>query len=138
MKRTPGLGLLASVCAFSPAFAGHVPVLSGNYVYTADQACYGQGGTWEFNQTTAIANFNPSTGTATLNGYQSSGAPPTLSPLSDSSSYSNTATTITVNGTTFEAFYGKASKKVASYVSFIGINGGQGATCEYHAWMWPQ
>lgn len=121
------LAAAATLAVSVPAMAA-VPTLSGAYVYTSIESCYNN--SWSVAHTTGTATFTPSTGTATISGYHAGGTPPTLTPVSGTISYSNTATTITLNGTTYEVSYGKATKGVATHLAFIAVvPGDSGAAC---------
>ena len=60
-----------------------------------------------------------------------------LSQPSGSGAYSNTDTTITIGGTTYQATYGPVnSKGIATYLSYIGVT--SGGLCEDEGWLMRQ
>jgi len=80
--------------------------------------------------------FDPSTQTVTYKGVQDSGDTVLLQLSgglqgqvfteknnSGSASYSNTNSTLTINGVTYSATYGKTTKGVASYFAAVGLDG---------------
>ena len=94
-----------------------------------------------FKQSLYQATFSPTKGNVTISGFDDSGdleifhitgsivttLGSTLTQASNSgkSSYSNTATTFTVNGQVLNAMYGQIDKKgVAHYVAFQGVFAG--------------
>lgn len=94
-----------------------------------------------FKQSMYQATFNPTKGNVTVSGFDNGGdleifhitgsivttLGSTLTQASNSgkSSYSNTATTFTVNGQVLNAMYGQIDKKgVAHYVTFQGVFAG--------------
>ena len=111
------------------------PVLTGNYIFTWWEQCRRpDGGLAGVGQTTARVTFDATNGVATFNGFQPAGNPLTLEPIVGSATYSNTATTFTLDGDTFQAFYGDLKKGVPAYVSYIGVvTGDSGATCSDQA-----
>ena len=86
--------------------------------------------------TTAKATFNPTSGTAVLSGLSDKGSVLLVQGLSDPSenlaeipfgganpvNYSNTASTLTINGLTFNVSYGNIVSGVAKYVTFSGLD----------------
>ncbi|HWA89047.1 MAG TPA: hypothetical protein VG889_03365 [Rhizomicrobium sp.] len=126
---------LAACLLSSPALAKKdVPVLSGAYVYTNIESCISPGGQVSVARTTGVATLDPQTGTASLSGYHSDGQ--SLVAVSQNATYSNTKTEVTINGTTYKAFYGALDKKIATYLSFIGVEpGDDGAICSDSAWL---
>jgi hypothetical protein len=94
-----------------------------------------------FKQSLYQATFSPSKGNVAINGFDDGGdleifqitgsvsatlgSTITQAPNSAKSSYSNTATTFTINGQVFNAMYGQVDKKgVAHYVAFQGVFAG--------------
>jgi len=96
-----------------------VPVLSGTYVFDATQNCLPV--TNDLQNITGTMTFDPKTGKMNLLEYITSGNPLTLEKGKGTQSYSNSATTFTLGTTTFQAFYGKRSKGIATSFSFIGV-----------------
>jgi hypothetical protein len=91
-----------------------------------------------FKQSLYAATFSPAKGTVSITGFDNGGdieifqfagaqtgtlgSPIAQVPNSLKSAYSNTATTFTVGGQTFNAMYGQVSKKgVAGYVAWQGV-----------------
>jgi hypothetical protein len=86
-------------------------------------------------QNVGQASFDKSTATVTYSGTDDSGDNVLLQtsgglqgavisekPQSGSTGYSNTATTVTLNGATFNATYGKSTKGVADAFSLVGLD----------------
>lgn len=102
------------------------PIISGAYFYTWSEYCTNSDGSgFSFSRITANASFDSGTGIVTVNGYKATGNPPTLTSFSGSGSVSITKNSITFNGTTFPALV-KVKKGVAIYVSYIGVEPGDG------------
>src|SRR5947209_9446252 len=81
------------------------PILTGNYVFTWSEQCRKSDGTFAgVGQTTGRITFDPTNGLATLTGFQPDSSLLTLSYISGSGTYSNTDTTFTLDGNTFQAF----------------------------------
>ena len=125
----------ASAMLVSPAMAakGTLPIISGNYVLTEVDNCVNSA--TSFSQETVLASFNPNTGAVTFNGYKAGGNPLTLGASSGSGTYSNTATTLTLNGNTFQVIYGKLAGGKATYLSYIGIEAGDNGPCGEQGWL---
>jgi hypothetical protein len=115
-----------------------VPKLSGTYIVNYNEVCQaslvnGNNNTGESHSEALTVTFDDSTKTATLSGIDIQGAlvdmngtPSgyTQAPLSGSGPYSNTKTTVTIDGTTFNIFYGPLKKGVAQSAAFNGITTG--------------
>lgn len=86
--------------------------------------------------TTATARFNPKIGTVVVSGFTDKGSilqaeglsDPTMDDLAEKPfggatavNYSNTASTLTINGLTWNVAYGNIVSGVAKYVTFSGI-----------------
>jgi len=119
---------LAGTIAFATAGAApvhaenqDVPQLSGTYVFNATQNCLPSTGDLE--SLTGTMTFDPSTGKMKLFEYITSGNPLTLQKGKGTDIFSNSASTFTLDSTTFQAFYGKLAKGVATSFSFIGVVG---------------
>jgi hypothetical protein len=108
------------------------PVLSGAYMYNWSEYCYGALTSLSF--MSGSITFNATTKTVTLNVYHTSGYPTvTLTHMTGSGTYSNTATTVTLPSSagpvTYQATYGALlTGNVAANVSWIAavLNGNCG------------
>lgn len=97
------------------------PVLSGAYAISGIFNCTTSGGT--ASQITAEITFDPQAQTASIKGYRADGNPMTLTKFSHSAgAYSNTSTTLTLNGTVYQANYGALKNGIATYVSFLAVD----------------
>ncbi len=135
MKRILAFALAACAIATPAAAKKDVPVLSGAYVYTSVESCTSQGGT-SVTHITGIATLDPDAGTATLNGFHADGQSSSLEAISQNATYSNTKTTLTLNGQVYQVFYGTLKKKVATYLSYIGTEEEDGGSiCSQQAWL---
>lgn len=88
----------------------------------------------KLSETVASAKFNAAAGTITLSGAQGKGSILLVPGLSDPSevmaqlatseslSFSNTGSTLTINGDTFTAAYGDIAAGVAHYVTFMRVD----------------
>jgi hypothetical protein len=116
------------------------PTVSGGYTYTWIESCFNTNGTLAgISHTTGTLTFDTASGMATLSGFTTQGEPPVLMPISGTAAYSNTATTITINGQTYDVFYGKLAKKVATSLTYIAVvNGDDGAKCSDQAQLTAQ
>lgn len=101
------------------AETGNVPVLSGTYIFNATQNCLPVAN--DLQNITGTMSFDPKTGKMNLVEYVTSGNPLTLEKGKGTQSYSNSASTFTLGTTTFQAFYGKRTKGIATSFSFIGL-----------------
>jgi hypothetical protein len=119
MKQFAIVALLCVTAASAQAGPRIVPTLSGTYVYTNFENC----GSGLLAQATGTVVFNSTMKTFTQNGLKIVGTPLNYQTVSDSGSYSNTATTLTftASGTsaTYNVFYGASPRSIASY--FTGI-----------------
>jgi hypothetical protein len=127
---------VAVILLATPAFAGKVPALSGAYIVTYNEVCQANTNTQNggaSHSEAVLATFDPGTATATLSGQDVNGAlvvisgPPTgytTSPVEGSGPYSNTKTTLTLGGVTFNIVYGAVKKGVAQSAVFNGITAG--------------
>jgi hypothetical protein len=70
---------------------------------------------------TGTMTFDPKSGRVKLFEYVTSGNPLTLQKGKATETFSNSAKTFTLQTTTFQAFYGKREKGVATAFSFIGV-----------------
>ncbi|MFL5239190.1 MAG: hypothetical protein ACJ8EL_16640 [Rhizomicrobium sp.] len=106
-----------------------VPVLKGSYIYTQVENCVKHSGIFE--QETGTAVFNPTRGIYKLDGYSVAGDPLTLTPFSAKTVYSNSGSTLTLGGYTFQVVYGELEDGVATSLSAITVVG----SCGYQFWM---
>ena len=99
------------------ASAKAVPKIDGNYVMSDMEICNpGKNGPVVIS---GLATFNSTTGKLKLVGSVASGDPMTLNPLKQTLSYSNSATSVTLGDTVYQAIYGKLANGVATYLSLI-------------------
>jgi hypothetical protein len=115
-------GMVAFVIGGVPsarAETRNVPVLSGTYIFDATQNCLPV--TNDLQNITGTMTFDPKTGKMNLFEYITSGNPLTLEKGKGTQSYSNSGSTFTLGTTTFQAFYGKRAKGIATSFSFIGL-----------------
>jgi len=99
------------------ANAKAVPKIDGNYVLTDIEVCNpGKTGPVIIS---GLATFNSATGKLKLVGSVAGGDPMTLDPLKQTLSYSNSATTVTLGDTVYQAIYGKLANGIATYFSLI-------------------
>jgi hypothetical protein len=112
-----------------------VPAVSGTYTYTWIESCFNTNGTLAgVSHTTGTLAFDSGSGMATLSGFTAQGSPPVLTTISGTAAYSNTKTTITINGQTYDVFYGKVAKGVATSLTYIAVvDGDSGAKCSDQA-----
>lgn len=102
----------------SPAKTPAVPTLTGDYVLTDVQICtMGE----SQSQITGLASFDTTTGKLKLVAYMASGDPLTLNHFKQTLSYSNSATTVTLGDTVYQATYGKLANGIATYLSLIAV-----------------
>jgi len=92
-----------------------VPMLKGGYALTDVQMC----NSGNSSQITALATFDTTTGKLKLKGYIATGNPVTLDTLTQTLSYSNSATTVTLGDTVYQVTYGKVANGIATYLSMI-------------------
>ncbi|MGD0192255.1 MAG: hypothetical protein ABSD74_16055 [Rhizomicrobium sp.] len=123
-----------------PTLAGSVPKISGKYALGFTETCQAvQTGsaTGFINNFLVIANFDSTKGTVQLTGTLTAGglvvwdgalSGLNQSPVSSTVNYSNTATTFTVDGTTYNVAYGPLKKGVAQSAVYSGI-GPDGPGC---------
>ena len=116
----------------SNAWAVKVPKLSGKYALSSTVTCQSNPPTDAFGLIDAkvvIANFNVRSGEVSMVGAEtqgelivaSGGNPGTsTSPVGVTDSFSNDATTLTLNGVTYAAVFGPLSNGVAQSVQFSG------------------
>jgi hypothetical protein len=111
------------------------PTVSGSYTYTWIESCFNTDGTLAgVSHTTGTLAFDTASGMATLSGFTAQGSPPVLTTISGTAAYSNTKTTITINGQTYDVFYGKAAKGIATSLTYIAVvDGDSGAKCSDQA-----
>ena len=93
-----------------------VPLIKGDYVLTDTQLCTSKGMN---SQITGLASFDSTTGKIKLTGYIASGDPVTLDHLKQTLSYSNSATTVTLGDTVYQATYGKLANGIATSLALI-------------------
>ncbi len=126
-------GLLAAVAAvmFGTSAVADVPILSGSYVFNAVENCVASSGT--FSQVSGIIKFDADTGKAEQDGFLVSGDPVTLQHFKGTGTYSNSKSTLTLDTDTFQATYGKLSKGIATYVSYIGLSAS--GNCGVQGWL---
>jgi len=110
------------------------PVLSGAYAISGLFNCTTSGGT--ASQITGEITFDAHAQTASIKGYRADGNPMTLTKFSHpGGTYSNTSTTLTLNGTVYEANYGAPKNGIATYVSFLAVDLSQeGHLCGDQYW----
>ena len=119
--------LIALIAAMSSAVEADgvrkkAPVLSGAYAISGSFNCTDTS-SHTVSQLTGQMTFNATAGTATIQGYRADGEPMTLTQFSHGPGpYSNTATTVTFNGTTYQANFGALKKGVATYVSLLAVD----------------
>jgi len=111
-------------------------MLSGKYAVRFNEICLPNGDAGgAASDDIIVVNFNTAKGTASLNGINDIGelvggnGVVTESAVSKSSPYSNTATTITLNGTTLTIMYGPVKKGIAQSFVAGGIDSNQ-SSCE--------
>ena len=118
----------------SPVHAA-APQLSGAYLMTVSTLCQASlsgltSDPGEITQTVAVANFSPSHGTVAMIGFSddgdlssvgAAGKPITQSPLNQTVGFSNSATTLTINGKSLKVFYGDVARGVAQTAVAIGV-----------------
>jgi hypothetical protein len=125
MKAWHLVAVLPALFLSAPAIAA-TPVLSGTYIVALGEYCwYKSQALIDYNSGTLA--FDPTTSTASFTGYVAGGGPPKLDSLSYSGTYSNTSTTLTItpsggSARTFQIFYGKVTKGIATAATFIGVN----------------
>ena len=122
-----GLALIVT-----PAFARHVPALSGKYASNYNQTCQAlqstanPGSTY---QSIFVSNFDSASGTVQLDGTASSGALVVWTGGSEgmtdwivhkNSVYSNDATTATFDGVVYSVVYGSMKNGIAQSAVFSG------------------
>jgi len=128
--------LAAAAALFAAPALATTPVISGKYIVNYNEICQqndahiqfaGQGQT---NAETLLANFDTANATVKLTGSVTY-APlvgnyiaPATTTVSQSLAYSNTATTVTIGSTTFNALYGPLKNGVAQSAVFSGISSG--------------
>jgi hypothetical protein len=128
--------ILVSITALAllavPASAGKVPQLSGKYAFNFNITCQvASGDPFGLIETqVVVAKFNPSSGMVTMTGAQSSGElvvgsggnPGTTTvPISVTEAYSNTDTTLDLQGVTYGAAFGPVAGGVAQSVLISGV-----------------
>ena len=130
----------SSALADAPAPKKGIPVLSGTYTYTWIESCFNTNGTLAgVSHTTGTLAFDKASGMATLSGFTAQGEPPVLTTISGSAAYSNTKTTVTINGQTYDVFYGALDKGVATSATYIAVVNGDGdAKCSDQAQLIAQ
>jgi len=138
------LGLSATAHASGPVVIS--PTLSGSYIVAYTQICQGYlGGSSNGSVETmsVTATFTPSTKKVKLVGKSTSGD--LLVPkgfvgdvlftnaVSTTYSYSNTATTLTINGTVYDIVYGPSSQQITQSFVFSGPDLPHGGSCAVSA-----
>ena len=108
-----------------------VPVISGTYLLNAVQNCL-PATAGDLQDIAGTMAFDPKSGKVKLVEYVTGGNPLTLEHGKGTETYSNSAKTLTLQTTTFPAFYGKPNRGVVDRFSFIGIVPGG---CALHAWL---
>ena len=134
MKITTMTAAIATTVLSAQAFAGTVPTLSGKYATNYNEICQqnnpnipvqGAGATYT---EALVANFNATGGTVALKGTEIYGplvgsyVALTQSPFSESTTFSNTATTVTIGTTTLNVVYGTVKNGVAQSAVLSGID----------------
>jgi hypothetical protein len=120
--------VMAAVLSITPALASttpeqnDVPVLSGTYILTAAENCLPVNN--ELHDITGTMTFDPSSGKVKLVEYIAIGNPLSLEHGKATEFYANSSKTFTLGSTTLQAFYGKLESGIATYLSFIGVEGG--------------
>ena len=125
-----------SMSAASMSAYAATPVISGKYVTNYKEICQTNGQSGNADETYSealVADFDAATATVKISGTEVTGplivasccsTKYTVKSGSRSSSYSNTATTITVNGATSNAIYAPLKNGIAQSVTFVGISTG--------------
>ena len=130
-----GSVLLVSALS-SQSLARTNPALSGKYVFTRVSQCVPNGGgAVGVEQQSGTLNFNSATGTVVADTYTAQGNPPMLTFAHESAPYSVTSTTFTLGATTYQATYGKTTKGITTYLSYIGVVSDDGSTCADEGWL---
>lgn len=124
---------LLFVCGVATAAT---PVLSGKYVTNYNEICQANGQSGNDGASYAqavIADFDSAKGTVKITGTSIEGPLTnakccstnyTSSPVSESGSYSNTATAITIGQSTYSIVYGPVKNGIAQSATFVGISNG--------------
>jgi hypothetical protein len=139
MRAFPAAAVMLMFCG--SAFAAvapppkSVPAVSGSYTYTWIESCFNTNGSLAgVSHTTGVATFDSGSGMASLSGFTAQGSPPVLTTISGTAPYSNTKTTITIDGQAYDVFYGKVTKGVATSLTYIAVvNGDGGDKCSDQA-----
>ena len=108
------LGLCASSALAAPA-PQNPPALRGTYVYAWEHTCDSSGIPI---RVAALAHFHPHKHQVTITGYRA-GAGGGVIGINQTVSYSNTATTIVIDGKTYNVVYGLLAGRVATYLSYV-------------------
>jgi hypothetical protein len=136
MRALPAIAALASSLIFAPALAGSVPTISGKYATAYNEICQANNpsnptpGVGETYSQTVIASFDSKAGTVKITGTSVTGplignyVALSQSPISESGPYSNTATTLSIGGATFNIAYGPVKNGIAQTAVFGGISSG--------------
>jgi hypothetical protein len=134
----PAIAASAAALLLAMPASAAVPKLSGNYMVDYNEICQantnnGSATSGETHSEALTVNFDPTSGTATLSGFDVNGALVVsggvtagyaTTPMSGSGPYSNTKTTITLGGATFNIFYGPSKKGIVQSAVFNGISSG--------------
>ena len=116
---------VALTLAFPLTAAAAVPQISGSYVYTRTTFCNTpELGAQHFN---AYADFDADTNIVTIDGYFVSGG--SFQSATETAEYSNTGTTVTIDGVVYKAFYGKPNNGITTYFSLLGTIPITGGNC---------
>jgi hypothetical protein len=139
MRAFPAAAVMLMFCGSAVAavtpLPKSVPAVSGSYTYTWIESCFNTNGSLAgVSHTTGIVTFDSESGMASLSGFTAQGSPPVLTTISGTAAYSNTKTTITIDGQSYDVFYGKVTKGVATTLTYIAVvNGDSGAKCSDQA-----
>jgi hypothetical protein len=125
-------GSIIAVLMFSPVMA-NTPVLSGKYAFSSVVNCGSAGS--GVSQTSGLLTFDPTAGTVSIVGNVIDGDPPVMRSTVATVSFSNTSGTITVNGVTYQATFGKLSRGIATYLTYIGVYSQDGHACGAEGWL---
>jgi surface antigen len=125
----------AAALIITPAWAT-TPKISGKYVVNYNEICQQNDPDIQFasqgqtNTETLLANFNSTSGTVKLSGSVTYGplvgsyVALATTPMSENTTYSNTATTVTIGSTTFNVLYGPLKNGIAQSAVFSGVSSG--------------
>lgn len=128
-----GLFAMVAAVAFGTPAMADVPILSGNYVINVVQNCVDLDAS--FAQVSGTINFDPGSGKVEQDVFAALGKPLTFQRFKQHGTYSNSKSTLTLDSNTFQATYGKLSKGIATYVSYIGLVENGPGNCGVQGWL---